>query len=138
MGDNRRLTRSLTDRVFGGVCGGIAAYTGVNPLWLRLLFVLLAPTTNGFGILIYVVLWLTMPVETLSDLPPLAPAGAAAPRPRGTSTGQLAVGLAAVAAGALLLVVHSDLLSVSPGDFLWPAGALALGGALLWRQLRGV
>jgi phage shock protein PspC (stress-responsive transcriptional regulator) len=138
MGDNRRLTRSLTDRVFGGVCGGIAVYTGINPLWLRLLFVLLAPTTSGFGLLIYVVLWLTMPVETLDDLLPLAPAGAAPPRPRGSSTGQLALGLAAVAAGVLLLVVHSDLLSVPPGDFFWPACALALGGALLWRQLRGV
>jgi phage shock protein C len=58
----RRLTRSRTDRVLGGVCGGLGAHTGL-PSWAwRILFVA-SVVCFGFGILIYVLLWLFMPEE---------------------------------------------------------------------------
>ena len=55
----KRLTRS-GDRWIGGVCGGLADYSGLDPALVRVLFVasLLLP---GPQVLIYVVLWLVMP-----------------------------------------------------------------------------
>jgi phage shock protein C len=57
----KRLTRSPDDKYLGGVCGGIAAYTGVDANVVRLLAVL--GTILGFGVLIfaYVAAWLLLP-----------------------------------------------------------------------------
>jgi phage shock protein PspC (stress-responsive transcriptional regulator) len=49
-----------TDRILGGVCSGVAAEFHLDPLWVRLAFVLLA-FAHGLGILLYVLLWLLMP-----------------------------------------------------------------------------
>ena len=48
------------DRILGGVCSGLAAGLHIDPLWVRLGFVLLA-FLQGVGVLIYIVLWLVMP-----------------------------------------------------------------------------
>ena len=57
-----RLYRSTTDRVFGGVCGGLAANLRVDPLIVRILFMLFA-MANGTGLAVYVLLWLLIPSE---------------------------------------------------------------------------
>ncbi len=57
---NRSLTRSSSDRVIAGVCGGLGEYFGVNPLVFRLLFVLLALPGGAPGLLPYLILWLVM------------------------------------------------------------------------------
>ena len=64
----KRLFRNSEDEVVGGVCSGIAAYFGVeDPLWVRLIFVLLA-ISGGFGIPAYLILWAIVPkAETASD-----------------------------------------------------------------------
>jgi phage shock protein C len=54
--------RSRTDRVFGGVCGGIARSTGMESWVWRLLFVALL-ICGGVGFLLYVLLWLFVPSE---------------------------------------------------------------------------
>jgi phage shock protein C len=55
------LERSLTDRWIGGVCGGLAASTGI-PTWSwRILFILTA-FLHGIGILMYVLLWVFVPL----------------------------------------------------------------------------
>lgn len=56
----RRLFRDPDDRVLGGVCSGISAYVGQDPVWLRLLFAVLF-FSFGTGVLIYVVLWMILP-----------------------------------------------------------------------------
>lgn len=48
------------DRILGGVCSGLAAGLRIDPLWVRLGFVVLA-FLQGVGVLIYIVLWLVMP-----------------------------------------------------------------------------
>ena len=48
------------DRILGGVCSGLAEGLHIDPLWVRLGFVLLA-FLQGVGLLIYIVLWLVMP-----------------------------------------------------------------------------
>lgn len=55
-----RLTRSETDKMIAGVCGGLAEYLNLDPVWVRLLFVLLF-FASGIGIPIYLVLWVIMP-----------------------------------------------------------------------------
>ena len=55
------LRRSSADKVLGGVSGGLAEYTGIDPLLWRIGFVALA-FAGGTGVLVYLLLWLLMPV----------------------------------------------------------------------------
>jgi phage shock protein C len=65
MMQTRRILRSRNDRIIAGVAGGIAAYLGVDPLYVRLGLVLLG-FLQGLGILVYFVLWLLIPNEDSS------------------------------------------------------------------------
>lgn len=54
--------RSASDRWFGGVCGGLAAATGMQAWLWRLVFLLLMCT--GVGLLAYLALWILVPLES--------------------------------------------------------------------------
>ena len=56
----KRLYRSLTDRKIAGVAGGLAEYFVIDPLLLRLAFVILL-VAGGGGFLIYMILWIVTP-----------------------------------------------------------------------------
>ena len=59
----KKLYRS-TNRIVGGVCAGIAEYTGLDPALVRIGYVLLSVLSASFpGILIYVILWIVMPEQ---------------------------------------------------------------------------
>lgn len=58
-----RLTRSETDKMIAGVCGGIAAYLGVDSVFVRLAFVVLL-FASGIGFPTYLILWIIMPRES--------------------------------------------------------------------------
>jgi len=62
---SHQLTRSTSNRVIGGVAGGIAAYTGIDSGIIRVIAALLILFT-GFapGIIIYLVLWIILPADT--------------------------------------------------------------------------
>ena len=58
------LHRSRRHRVLGGVCGGLAAWLGWGPTKVRVLYVILSVLSVAFpGILVYVILWIVMPLE---------------------------------------------------------------------------
>lgn len=57
---NKKLYRSVTDKMIGGVCGGLAEYFEVDPVIVRLIFVL-AVIFGGSGILAYLILWIIIP-----------------------------------------------------------------------------
>lgn len=59
----RRLTRSRRDRLIGGVCGGLAEYFQVDPMWVRVGCVVLALISFGVGAVLYVVAWFALPEE---------------------------------------------------------------------------
>lgn len=62
----KKLFRDPDERVLGGVASGIAAYFGFNPLWTRLLFVLLL--FMGFGPFFYILFWIALPeAKTASE-----------------------------------------------------------------------
>lgn len=56
-----RLVRSSSDRMIGGVCGGLARYFGIDATIVRLVFVL--AVLSGLSPLIYLILWIVMPQE---------------------------------------------------------------------------
>lgn len=60
--NNKRLTRSLSDKKIFGVCSGIAHYFNVDPTLVRIILVVLF-FAYGFGILAYIVAALIMPAE---------------------------------------------------------------------------
>ena len=60
-----RLYRSNTDKVIGGVAGGLADYLNIDPVIVRILFVLLA-IFGGSGVLIYIILWIVIPAQLYS------------------------------------------------------------------------
>lgn len=63
----RRLYRNSDDQVIAGVASGLAAYFGIDPVFARILFVVLT-LINGLGIIIYLILWLAVPkAETSSQ-----------------------------------------------------------------------
>jgi phage shock protein PspC (stress-responsive transcriptional regulator) len=58
------LARTPNDRWIAGVCGGIARWLGWNSDAVRILFVLLSVCSLAFpGTLVYIVLWIVMPLE---------------------------------------------------------------------------
>ena len=57
-----RLRRSRVDRWLGGVCGGIAKASGVESWIWRLVFALFT-ISFGFGLVIYILLWIFVPEE---------------------------------------------------------------------------
>jgi phage shock protein C len=64
-GGNRmqtRLTRSTTDKMLLGVCGGLGNYFAIDPVLVRLVFVL-TTLTSGAGLPIYIILAIVMPRE---------------------------------------------------------------------------
>ena len=60
-----RLYRDANDKILGGVCAGLAAYLNIDPAIVRLLFAIITFGGFGFGVLLYIVLWIVLPVAPL-------------------------------------------------------------------------
>ncbi len=65
-----RLRRSDTDRMLAGVSGGLADYTGIDVVLWRVSFVALT-LLGGSGLLLYVLLWVLMPLAPGADPRPV-------------------------------------------------------------------
>ena len=59
----RALRRSRRDRWLGGVCGGLNGVLGLETWVWRLVFLLFALITSGFGALVYLLMWIFVPEE---------------------------------------------------------------------------
>jgi phage shock protein C len=61
--EHKKLRRSRQNRIFAGVCGGLAEFFGISSFWFRLAF-LIALLPGGIpGFLLYLLLWLIIPNE---------------------------------------------------------------------------
>src|SRR3954449_7020310 len=85
----RRLTRSSSDRVLGGVSGGLGRYFDIDPIIFRIGFVVLT-LAGGAGVLAYLAAWVLVPAdpepgEALTD-----------PTRAATIAGAAVLGLAAI------------------------------------------
>ena len=57
----RKLYRNTDSAVLGGVLSGIAGFFHINPLWTRLIFIILLFVSAGGILLVYIVLWIALP-----------------------------------------------------------------------------
>jgi phage shock protein C len=68
----KRLMRSSRDKKIGGVCAGLADYFDLDPTIVRIVW-LLAIFFAGTGVLVYLILWIALPLAPL-DVPVTVPA----------------------------------------------------------------
>jgi phage shock protein C len=121
----RLVRRSRSERVIAGVCGGIGRYLGVDPVLLRIAFIVLA-LANGLGVIAYVVAWVAIPEEG----PDQPSATVAEPR---RETGRLVLGGSLVVLGLVLLL---DRLAPALDELFWPVAVVAVGVAIILVGLR--
>jgi phage shock protein C len=119
------VRRSRSERVIAGVCGGVGRYLGVDPVLLRIAFIILA-LANGLGVIAYVVCWVAIP-EDGPDQPSV-------PAPQGRrETGRLVLGGSLVVLGLVLLL---DRLAPDLDELFWPVAVVAVGVAVMLVGLR--
>jgi len=150
-----RLTRSRTDRMVGGVCGGLAAYLRIDATIIRLLFVLMA-LGSGAGVFIYLVLWFVLPSEGVTEPASLdanirASAEEIAERARSLGAdlrsqdsdanrrGLMVVGAGLILVGAVVFLNNLNIpwLAWLKVDLLWPLALVAAGVLVIVRYLKG-
>jgi len=61
-----KLYRSRKERMIAGVCGGLAEHFGMDPTWIRLLFILFF-FLGGFALLIYLIMWAIVPLAPINN-----------------------------------------------------------------------
>jgi len=126
----RRLYRNENDAMLGGVCSGLGDYLAIDPTWVRLFFILLTLAT-GFGLLMYLVMWIMMPkVSKVAD-------SGVTQTSEGLAQANIIVGATLLALGLMFLVKNLNLTwfgLVNPGLF-WPLLLIGIGGFALWRIL---
>jgi phage shock protein C len=57
----RKLYRSQSQRIWAGVCGGLAEYFNVDVTLMRVLFVALTILSGGLGLFVYLAMWILIP-----------------------------------------------------------------------------
>lgn len=109
--ERARIQRSRSDRVLGGVCGGVARGVGVDPLLVRIAAVLIGLVSAGTAVLAYLVAWVLLPQAADEPAP-----RAAAPPPGGAKEAWTAVGGELKALAAELRPKQAAEGTAQPGD----------------------
>lgn len=130
---SQRVFRSTTDNMFFGVCSGIARSLGVDPVIVRVAFVL-AAFADGLGIVAYILLLILLPRQpwhmTMQNQTDAA-AGVVATK---QYTPAFWFGITLVVVGVFAFV--NEFLPWFGFDTLWPLILVALGGSLVYRSLQ--
>lgn len=133
-----RLRRSVLYRVFSGLCGGIGEVLGLSGWWVRGAFVALLLTAAPLALFLYLLLWVAIPPQRLSDLPPLIRPGEPDVPRYARPEGILTVGGLCVLSGVFLLAETTGVLRATGGeDLLPPIMAILIALLILLKQLRG-
>ena len=143
---NRRLYRSRTDSILGGVAAGLAEYLNTDPALIRIAWAILVPLTGGAAFLAYIVGWVVIPevpagtpadaasvVDTGVD-PELADANRAegpvvTSRPEGDNRAGIWIGLALVLLGVWFLA--REYLPAFDWGLIWPVILVGIGVLIL-------
>ena len=143
----KRLYKSRTDRMIDGVCGGVAEYLGVDPVLIRIAFLLLV-FAGGIGVVVYLIGMLLMPAGSVPltpapnasaapdagapatpDVTPSAiPAGTSPSPVRSTDSTARIIGIGFVVLGGILLLGN---LGISFWEHWWGFSWSALGPILV-------
>lgn len=136
----KRLYRSETEKVLGGVCGGLGEYFDIDPVIVRIIAVLLALGSSGVGIVAYIVAWIIVPLRetygneaqaTDSDQPVAAQPINTTPKEPRPAWHSYWPGLVLIAIGAFMLM-HEYWYWLDFDDF-WPAIFVLIGLFLIFR-----
>lgn len=114
----KKLYRSITDKVLGGVCGGLAEYFNIDSTLVRLAFVLFALTVDN-GLLLYLILWLVIPGK--KEREEEVPKKAISYRRHGLTTAILLILI-----GLIFLLNNFGVLSWSVWGIIWKVWPLFL------------
>ena len=57
----KEFKRDIFRKILGGVCSGLAGYFNMDPLWIRLLTIILTIATGGLFAIVYIILWVVLP-----------------------------------------------------------------------------
>jgi phage shock protein PspC (stress-responsive transcriptional regulator) len=118
-------SRDNDERLLGGVASGVAAEIGIDPIWIRLAFVLLF-AIGGWGAILYLVALGAMSLASYHGYGPTEP-----PRPKGLSHRHRMLGTGLVVAGLAVLAVG---LGGFPPTVVWPVGIIGSGIVLSMRR----
>jgi phage shock protein C len=144
--NNVKLYRSVSDRMIGGVCGGLGVFLNIDPLFIRLLFVLLL-FGSDFGFILYLLLWILIPEEGKSygfkeesfstkfrSMGEDIQGAVTQPHPQ---SGMI-LGIGLIIVGALMFLDRLDFTWLDWFDFdvLWPVLLIVGGITLLFRKQR--
>jgi len=140
MSEHKRLLRATEGRAIGGVCLGLARYVGIDVIFVRIAFVLLA--INGLGFWVYFLLWLLIPDDAHAEMTTESAVNAnlrdmgeqarSLGQSIGTQRGMALIGLLLVVAGALILGSH--FIPAINLSLLWPLMLIGLGLYVLLRR----
>ncbi len=129
----KRLFRSRTNKMLGGVCGGLGDYFNIDPVLIRVIFVA-GTFVTGIGLLAYILLWIIVPFEPIiSPNPagfeqPIPNVQQPAPQVRKSSGGAV-FGTILILIG-LIFLADNFIPFFRFWDF-WPIILIALGAGLL-------
>ena len=134
----RRLFRNKSEKMIGGVCAGMAEYFDIDPVLIRLIFVVTA-FHGGIGVLAYIILWIVVPARKIdvalaagavqSVEIKLEPTNEQVPA-RGSTNRPLVAGVILILVGCLLL--GDNLIPSLDLDDFWPVVFIGIGVGLLW------
>jgi len=139
----KRLYRSRTHKVIGGVAGGIGEYLDIDPVLARILFIV-ALFAGGVGFLAYIIAWIIIPEqprESTMTMPPDTQQPTMPPQPQQPSKPEEAPRRGSIVGGLVLLVLgllflgQNFLADFNFGDW-WPLILVAIGVGLLYKALR--
>jgi len=129
----KRLYRSGKGRVVAGICGGLADYFDIDPLLIRIVFIILA-LTGGLGIILYLAAWLIIPGQNSSADQSKTP-----PTHKERSS-EMNRNPSGVVFGVLIIILGIGLLLHNYGLFnfkfslVWPLILIAVGLRLIIRD----
>ena len=138
-----RLVRSKDEQIITGVCGGLANYLGVDPVLVRLAFLLLIPA-GGIGVPLYFILMIIMPSEEDIDLSQSEiveknieglgeTVTSSVERARQHPNGPAIAAVLLIVMGVYFLLENLGFVS---GSLFWPLALILLGIFLLVRRNR--
>ena len=146
---NRRLYRSRTDTVLGGVAAGLADYLNADPALVRIAWAILVVVTGGAALLAYIVAWIVVPEEpeapaaepvtdpVTGEVIEPAPLPADAPTTTSSASGGRAgvvVGIGLVLIGAWFLV--REYLPDFDWGLVWPLVLVGIGALIVVSSMR--
>ena len=141
------LYRSLRNRIFGGIAAGLGDYLKIDPIIVRVLFVV-SVLLSGIGILLYIILWIVVPEENL--MTSFAKSNIPNPeqteeintenifkgeyKPSKNNNGTIVIGIIMIMVGFFFLGI--EIFSFINFSDLFPILAIGIGIALIYNSIK--